>query len=125
MIDDIISKYIQLRDKKKELKDKYMAEVAKYDAAMERIEGVLLKKMQEQGLDSMPTGSGTAYKQIRTSATVADRELFRSYCAANDAWHLAEIKANPATVREFREENDDLPPGLNFSQHLVVNIRRS
>lgn len=125
MIDDIIEKYIKLRDKKKELQDKHKAELSKYDDAMERIEAHLLKQMQEQGLDSMPTAAGTAYRQVRTSATLGDREMFRKWCEANDAWGLADIRAAPVAIREYKEANDDLPPGVSFSQHVVVNIRRS
>jgi hypothetical protein len=125
MIDELVERYIKIRDSKKAIKERYDAEVAKLDLAMEKIEAYLLKKMQEQGLESMPTGSGTAYKSIRASATVADKPLFRQFCAANDAWHLADMRASAVEVRKYLEETEDLPPGVNFSQHVVVNVRRS
>lgn len=125
MYDEIVEKYMLLRAKKKEAKDAFDAQVAKIDEAMERIENHFLGKMQESGMESIRTKFGTVYKQLRTSATLADREMFRNYCQEQDAWHLADIKANPVAVREFKEEHEDLPPGVNFSQSVVVNIRKS
>lgn len=125
MIDDIVERYIKIRDEKKALKEQYDASVAKLDLAMEKIEAFLLKKMQDQGLESLPTGAGTAYKSVRASATVADKPMFRQFCIDNDAWHLADLRASAAEVRKHLDETEDLPPGINFSQHVTVNVRRS
>lgn len=125
MIDDLIDRYIKLRDKKKQLKDEYEAKVAPYDAAMDKIENLMLTKMQEQGLKSMPTSAGTAYIQTRTSATVADRELFKDWCENTDNWHLIDLRAQKTAIDAYKEEHDDLPPGINYNQQVVVNIRRS
>ena len=125
MIDQIIEKYMELRDKRKAMKEAFDTSVAAIDEAMTRIENHLMTKMQESGQTSMPTPAGTAYMQTRTSATLADKELFRKFCLDNDSWHLADIRAAPVAIREYREETDDVPPGVNFSQHVVVNIRKS
>lgn len=125
MIDDLIDRYIQLRDKKKALKDEYDAKVAPFDAAMDKIEAFMLTKMQETGQTSMPTKAGTAYMTKRTSATVADRELFKDWCERTDNWHLIDLRAQKTAIDAYKEETDDLPPGINYSQAVVVNIRRS
>lgn len=125
MYDEIVDKYMQLRERKKQMKDEYEAQVAKVNDAMERIENHFLSKMQESGMESIKTRFGTVYKQVRASSTVADRELFMHYCQENDAWHLADIRAQPTAIKEFREEHEDIPPGINFTQHVVVNIRKS
>lgn len=67
MLDEIITKYITLRDKKAEYKAEYDGKVAAIDNALARIEQHLMVKMQEQGLKSLPTTAGTAYIQHRTS----------------------------------------------------------
>lgn len=125
MIDELVERYIKIRDSKKAIKEQYDADVAKLDAAMEKIEAYLLKKMQEQGLESMPTSAGTAYKSIRSSATVADKPMFRQFCIDNDAWHLADLRASSVEVSKHLEETEDLPPGVNFRQSVTVNVRRS
>jgi hypothetical protein len=124
-IDEIVARYIQLRDRKKVLKDAYEASVAEIDSGMDRIERALMVKMQEQGLKSMPTSAGTAYLQTRTSATVADWDTTLGYIQANELWTLLEKRVNKTAVEEFRAANDDLPPGINWREELVCNIRRS
>lgn len=125
MIDEIIAKYIVLRDKKAVLKASYDASVADIDNALSRIEGHLLTKMQEQGLKSMPTPAGTAYIQHRTAATVADWPAILSYIQANALWSMLEKRVSKIAVEEFKSANDELPPGINWSESIVVNVKRS
>lgn len=125
MYDEIVEKYMTLRERKKEMKTEYESKVATIDEAMDRIERHFLGKMQEAGMESIRTKFGTVYKQVRVSTTVADREMFKQYCDDNDAWHLIDIRCQPTAIKEFKEEHDDVPPGVNFSQHMVVNIRKS
>lgn len=125
MIDQIVEKYIELRDAKAALKAKYDADVAEIDAGMTRIENHLLTKMQEDGLKSLPTAAGTAYIQTRTSANVADWNATLNFIRENDLWTMLEKRVSKSAVEEFRAANDDLPPGINWSEAVVVNIRRS
>lgn len=124
-LDEIVAKYLELRDKKKVYKDEYDAKVAELDTAMDRIEAYMLKQMGEQGLENLPTSAGTAYKSIRTSATVADWDSFLNFVKSNEAWSMLERRAAKAAVDEFVTANGDLPPGININRAVVCNIRRS
>lgn len=123
-IDTVVAKYIALRDRKKELKDAYDDQVAAIDTGMARCEQYFLAEMQRQGLESLPTKAGVPYKTAQTSATLGDADLFRQWVIANGAWHMVDWKANKTAVVAFREENDDLPPGVNWREELKVNVRR-
>lgn len=125
MLDDIINKYIELRDKKAEYKAEYEAKVAEIESALTRIERHLLGKMQEQGLKSLPTTAGTAYIQHRTSATVADWDATLRFIQENEAWGMLEHRVSKKVVEEYKAANDDLPPGINWSEAIVVNVKRS
>ena len=124
-VDSLVEKYVQLRDKKASIKKEYDEKVAKYDEAMSKVEAVLLKHFEETGAESVKTGSGTAYKSSRTSATVADWDSFFEYVKGNELWHFLEHRANKKAVEEFKNEHQDIPPGLNWREEVVVNIRRS
>ena len=124
-VDSLVEKYVQLRDKKASIKKEYDEKVAKYDEAMAKVEAVLLKHFEETGAESVKTGSGTAYKSSRTSATVADWDSFFEYVKGNELWHFLEHRANKKAVEEFKNEHQDIPPGLNWRSEVVVNIRRS
>ena len=124
-VDELVKRYILLRDKKLAIKKEYDEKVAKLEQVMDKVEAVLLKHFEETGAESVKTDSGTAYKSHRTSATVADWDAFLAHVQRHEAWELLEHRAAKKAVEEFKAANDDLPPGINWSSEVVVNIRRS
>lgn len=124
-IDNIVAKYVQLRDKKAEIEAKAKAEVAEINRALEKCEIFLLQKMQEQGLEALPTAFGTAYKQTKHSYSVADWDSFLTFVRQGEHWAMLERRAAKKAVDEYRDEESDLPPGLNARSEVVVNVRRS
>lgn len=125
-IDSLVEKYIQVREKKSQLKAKYEDEVSRYDQLQDKIEALLLIKFGELGVDSVKTGMGTAYTSTRTSASMADWDSFRSFCAAQeDPYQYLDRRVNKTAVEQYRAANEDLPPGVNWSETRVVNFRRS
>ena len=121
----IVERYIQLRDRKAELKAAYDASVKDIDSGMERIERHLLGELTTMGATSMATPFGTPYIAVRTSATVADWPSTLDYIRENEMWDMLERRVNKTAVETFRNERDDLPPGINWREERVVNIRRS
>jgi hypothetical protein len=124
-IDDLVSRYIALRDKKAEHKAEYDGKVAKVDELLRRVEGVLLKHFQDTGVESVRTESGTAYTSTRTSAKVADWDSFIGFVRESDSWDMLEHRCAKTVVEEYKNENGDLPPGLNWTSEVTVGIRRS
>lgn len=125
MIDQIVEKYIALRDAKAKHKAEYEVKVAEIEAALDRIEKHLLENMQAQGLKSLPTAAGTAYISHRTSASVADWDSVLHFIRENDAWSMLEKRVSKTAVEEFKAANSDLPPGINWYESVVVNVKRS
>lgn len=124
-VNELVDRYIQLRDKKAAIKKEYDEKVAKVESVMDKVEAVLLKHFDETGADSIKTDAGTAYKSNRTSATVADWDKFLAHVQNTESWQLLEHRAAKKAVEEYKAANDDLPPGINWSSEVVVNIRRS
>jgi hypothetical protein len=124
-IDQVIGKYIELRDKKEEVKKEMSEKIERIEAAMDKIEAALLSALQANGMDSAKTKCGTAFVTARTSATVADKEAFLGYIIQNEEWPLLDIRANKTAVTEFKtQKNGDLPPGINWREEVVVQVRR-
>ncbi len=123
-INVIVSKYIQLRDKKSELKAEYDAKVAKIDEVMDKVEAKLLEHFAATGLESVRTDSGTAYKSSRVSATVADWDSLLSHVLTTENYQLLEHRVSKKAVEEFKAANEDLPPGVNWREEVIINIRR-
>lgn len=124
-MDELVEKYIQLRDKKSEMTAAFKAKTANLDAVLDKIEAVLLQMFEDNGLTSVRTTSGTAYKSTRTSATVADWDQTLDYVRKNELWNLLERRVSKQAVEQFKEEHEDLPPGVNYREEVTVNVRRS
>lgn len=125
MIDQIVDRYIKLRDKKAEIKADYEAKVASVEEAMAKLEAMILEHLNATGCASVGCEAGTAFKQTTTSATVADWDATLNFIRENDMWHMLDRRVNKTAVVEYREANDDLPPGVNWREETVVRIRRS
>lgn len=122
--DQLIDRYIKMRDKITDLKKQCDADVAPIKAAMDRIERHFLNDLNEKGANSFGTPTGVVFKSTVNSATVADKELFREYLIRTGEWGLADIRAAKTAVKEYVESKEDLPPGLNWRSETVVRINR-
>ena len=71
MIEAIVERYVQARDRKAQLKAAYEAQTAALDDAMKKCEAFILRHFNETGQTSAGTAAGTAYVSTVTSATVA------------------------------------------------------
>jgi hypothetical protein len=121
----LVERYIKLRDAKAEIARVAKEKAARIDTVQKRIEAALLAQFNQLGLDNVKTAAGTAYKSTRTSATVADRDAMLEWVIANENWNFIESRVNKTAVEEFRNEHNDLPPGINWSEEIVINVRRS
>lgn len=124
-MDALINKYIEMRDAKAALKKKFTADTEKLDEIMTKIEGFILEHFNETGVESARCAGGTAYKSVRTSATVADWDATLAYIKTNDLWNMLDKRVNKTAVDEFKTEHNDLPPGINWREEIIVNIRRA
>jgi phage host-nuclease inhibitor protein Gam len=125
-LSEAVSLYIQMRDKKAQMKSDFEASVAPLTEKMDKLEAKLLDVFNKTGMDSVKTEFGTAYATTRTTASVADREAFMDYVKANEEWALLEVRTSKTAVEQYRSANDnELPPGVNLREERVVNIRRS
>jgi hypothetical protein len=123
-IDVIVEKYIQLRDKKTQLTADLKAKTEQIDEAMDKCERFIMTHLNANGLDSCGSAAGTAYKASVTSATVADWNQLLAYVRENNMWNMLDRRVNKTAVTEFKDANDDLPPGINWREETVVRIRR-
>jgi len=121
----LLKLYIGLRDRRAERKAAFMADDEGDKTKQDKIEAEVLRRFQERGIDNMSArGIGTAYRSTRASATVADWDSFLKHVQQEEAWELLERRVNKTAVEQFKAANDDLPPGVNWSETQVVNFRR-
>jgi hypothetical protein len=119
------SDYIRLREAKLTRKHAWEAEEAVFDAALEKIEGVMLGYLNTHGMESVRTEGGTFFKQIEIKPNIVDDAAFFAWIKENDAFDAMQRRVAVGFVKQFMEaHNDGLPPGLAVSREAVVRVRK-
>lgn len=121
-----IDQYIMVRDKIREAEERHDQELKPMKQIKEMLESALMAHLIATGVDSVAVkGCGTAYKTTKKSASLADAAAFRRFVIGSEAWDLIDWKANVSAVEAFLTEQQQLPPGVNFSQRDVVGVRKA
>jgi hypothetical protein len=119
-----INQYVSLRDKIKALDQAHKEKMAPFREMLDTLGGVLLDHLKNISADSVATPSGTVYKTVKNSASIADGKAFWDYVHTNEEWDLIDKKANVNAVQDFIEQHNAPPPGINFSSMITVGVRR-
>jgi len=151
--EEVITKYIAVRDKKAELSTRHAEEMRPLNEAMDTMERWFLQQLTTSGLESLKCSAGTAYKSIQTSVTVADGDVFKrfvleralrdvraymdsvdeteffpdtmvSVLLSSPAMALFELRSSKKEVQERMEQGETVP-GLNVTKIATVGVRRS
>lgn len=124
-IAELVTSFIKLRDKKSQIKAAYEREVASINELQDKIEALLLVKFDEMGVESVRTPDGTAYTSLQGRASIGDWDSFIAHVKNHDAYELLERRVSTTAVGQYKAANEDLPPGVNWTETRVVNFRRS
>lgn len=125
VIEEVVARYVKLRDAKAKIVNEAKEKTAKIDEVLKKLEAFLLTHFQETGAEAVRTKAGTAYKSVKTSATVADWDQVLAFIRENEMWQMLERRVSKDAVQQFVEEHNDLPPGVNWREEIAVNIRRA
>ena len=124
--DEVVAAYVKLRDKRSELKKLWEEQDAGLKNNQEKLEQWLLKNLEKLGADSIKTGAGTAYKQLKLRASPADFDLAFRWAAEHGTPDLFQKRVSDTFVKQYMEDNGgELPAGINIFSEMVVGVRRS
>lgn len=124
-IDDLVSQYIRLRDKIKEVEDAHKEKLKNAKEHLDSLNNTLLDRLNQLGGESVKTQHGTVYRTTRRSASITDGDTFRQFVIANEAFDLVDWRANAIAVDDFIKDQNAPPPGVNFSTTYTVGVRRA
>lgn len=120
-LDHVVSLYVRLRDRKKEIEARHKEELEPLKKDMDTIEAALLKVFQETGQKSAKTTSGTAYVSEVESIRILDRDAVIDTVAEKGCWDVLNVSV---AKKNLRESGIELP-GIDISSVRKVNVRRS
>lgn len=124
-LDRVVSAYIKLRDKKRDLATEFEAQGAVLDTKMQMLEKALLEYCESSGAESVRTDSGTFYRSIRAKYWTSDWEAMNRFIIKHEVPELLEKRVHQGNMKQFLEDHPDLlPPGLNRDSEYTVTVRR-
>lgn len=124
-VEDVIARYIALRDAKEALAERHKAEMAPYHAQMETIEAWLQAKLIEIGADNIKTESGTAYRSTVQATKVVDWDTLLAYILDSGQHDFLVRNVNKTAVLDHIQKYGAPPGGVEVTQIHKVNVRRS
>ena len=122
--DQMVAKYIALRDKTDAIKKVHQAELAKYNLALGTLEGWMLNVLNTNHAESMRAEAGTAYTSTTSSAKVEDWGAVMEFIRTNDAWDLLEKRVSKIAVEAIVQETKQPIPGVAIVRDTRLNVRR-
>jgi hypothetical protein len=123
-VDALVSKYIQLRDKRDEVRKQHKEVEARYKTGLDYLGAQLLAVIDAFGAEHIACASGTAIKTFKTSATVQDWPATLAYIRENEFWDLLEARVSKIAVESLIVETQQPIPGVKLSQMVDVSVRR-
>lgn len=128
--DQMVGKYVELRDRRAKLKREFEAEDAKLKTMMEKLEEWFHKELVAAGESSKRTSAGTVFITHKEYAGVADWGAVLEYIQENKAWGMLQRRINLSAVKDIMdadangEYRNPPPPGINFVRQETVGVRR-
>lgn len=124
-IDELVKKYIALRDFLDNLNAVHTQKVNYIKSKMQQIEAAIAAKSLEDGVDSYRTSHGTAFFTYTDRCNIADWDSVLSFIKENDAYDLLTRAVKKEAVRGYIEKTGFVPPGLNWSTVRTFNCRKA
>lgn len=123
-VESVIGAYVKLRSIKDANEAAHKTKQKAINEKLSKLENWLNLKMQVDKVKAFNTDFGTAYKSTVEQATVSDMDALLDYVRTNDAWHLLEKRVSKTGVRALLDEDQPLPPGVNWNSSTVIHVRK-
>lgn len=118
-----IGLFVQLRNQIAAKKKAQQAELAPMVENLSRLEGYLLNELNQAGVTSMRSASGTVYKATRTTVGIEDWDTTLAFIQKHNLWELLERRVAKKAVEDWMEEKGVRVPGTKVSQTLAIGVR--
>lgn len=128
--EQIIEKYLEIREEEREDKKTFEDRSAARKAKMELAENFLLAEMVNRKEEQIKTKAGTAYKSPQMRCTMADRQAVIDFTLdrieKNDpnAFDIFTNHLNKEEIKRLLDINI-APPGVDVHTFVQCNIRKA
>ena len=125
-LEQVAAAIVAIRDEITKINKEADKKVKALEREKEALEKYCDQKLEQSGVESAKTASGTIMRQERVRFTTEDWERMYRFIEANDAFELLEKRIHQTNMRRFLEDNPEKEPkGLNAFRETKIVVRRS
>jgi|TARA_X000001388_G_C2228613_1_gene122177 hypothetical protein len=124
-VKDLVKRYIDIRNSRAELKEKYDTADEKLSAKLDEVKRQLLNFCNENDLDGLKTPEGSLSISNKTNYWTNDWDSLREFVLEHGVTEFFEKRLHQSNIAEFLEENPELTPkGLNVRKERAITVRK-
>jgi len=123
-VDTLTKAYVQLRDQRSALKEGFEQQDTALVSKMDKLEAMLMHKLNEFQVDSVKTPFGTVYTQVDTRYTCKDWTNFWGWMLTEERLDAVEKRVSQRAMKDIENSGAELPPGVEVSREKKVVVRR-
>ena len=120
---DLVRAYIELRNQLSTDRHGWQRREQKIKEQMQLISMIMRDKGDDLGVDSFKTPAGTAFRKVTESFTVSDWRAVCDYVRRTDNYQVFQRRVSGQAVKEIREQDGDLPPGVGSFVEVEFAVR--
>ena len=109
-VKDLVKRYIDIRNSRAELKEKYDTADEKLSAKLDEVKRQLLNFCNENDLDGLKTPEGSLSISNKTNYWTNDWDSLREFVLEHGVTEFFEKRLHQSNIAEFLEENPELTP---------------
>jgi len=118
---EMTSTLFHLREKKAEIEQK-RREINK---CIEDLEFKIITQMDEAGLDKMSVAEGSVSRKVELYPRIEDKDTFVNWAIKNGFIGMITAQVNRAQFKEYFENFNEYPDGVDAFEKEKLNHRRS
>lgn len=123
-VQQVVDHYLKLRDYKQELTKDLEEKIRGVTKQLEQAENWMLDKMNTMGVTALPVEGATALTTERFMPSIGDKAAFMDFVRQTGQVELLQSRISSTVVKEYRDANGSLPPGVTAVVERVVSVRR-
>ena len=121
-VKDLVKRYIDIRNSRNELKEKYDKADEKLSAKLDEVKRQLLNFCKENDLNGLKTPEGSLSVTNKTNYWTSDWDSLREFVLEHGVTEFFEKRLHQGNIAEFLEENPELvPKGLNIRKEHTIS----
>jgi hypothetical protein len=125
-VDRWVRAYINIREAKRELAERYREEDGSLDEQLNKAKGILLQHCKDSKTKSGTTEDGHTFtRQEKTRYVTQDWAALNKVILEHEVPELYEKRIHQGNMKQFLIENPDvLPAGLRADSEYIIVVRR-